>query len=67
MKKDIWCKLGFHKNKILGTAIYPKILAGKYQDEGSPYIVAFICSKCGKKSDRGLILTQKQIDKYEKN
>ena len=50
------CKLGWHKKKLIGTAIYPY--------DTSKLILAFGCKDCEKKLKQGLLVNKNE---YEKN
>ena len=52
----ILCLLGFHKKKVIGTAIYPH--------DTKMTILTFGCVKCQKKLESGMILPTDQVDTY---
>jgi hypothetical protein len=47
-KKSILCKIGIHKNREIGRALFPY--------DVSKEIIAFGCNRCGKKSKNGLLV-----------
>jgi hypothetical protein len=51
--KQLLCKIGIHKNKVIGTAVNPFI--------AHTIIVAFGCERCGKKSSKGEIWNAEDI------
>lgn len=60
MKETKWlCKLGIHKNKVIGMTQYPYM---KNQT-----IIAFGCERCGKKSKHGRIVPTDIADSFISN
>lgn len=47
---NFWCKIGWHKNIIIGTAYNP-FMKGTV-------IVAYGCERCGKKSKKGAVMSE---------